>query len=278
MRKPSVKAFTLVELLVVIGIIALLVSILLPALMTARRQANTVQCAANLRQVCTALLTYASEYKGAFPPYITNPFTNTWYDYDRAGKYLRGTDASTKVPDVRGRAVACPDDTDAIRSYSMNVWACSKLDGQYVKLLAGLGAPWKQNASNSSSLILAAEAWSPYTTGSTTTGFVSGPPVGIRGDTPGHRFVGFSPLWSAGRFGYVNCELPFYRHRTRGSNYAIAEPKGRVNIGYADGHVALKSESDLADANTGLSTLDSRWSPMDDDLNRAAAAAAAAIK
>lgn len=65
--RPSArsKAFTLVELLVVIGIIAVLISILLPALNKARRAANTIVCASNLRQIASCMQIYAQTYNGA---------------------------------------------------------------------------------------------------------------------------------------------------------------------------------------------------------------------
>ncbi len=79
------RGFTLVELLVVISIIALLISLLLPALAQAKRDALTTACAANLRSIGQLLNEYSNTYEGAIPygnSYDTNYAMygpNEWY-------------------------------------------------------------------------------------------------------------------------------------------------------------------------------------------------------
>lgn len=89
---PRQSGFTLVELLVVIGIIALLISMLLPALNKVREQAKITMCASNLRQCGVGLMNYTNDSRGMlptnldhyFPLYLEAPY----YGHELTGKLI----------------------------------------------------------------------------------------------------------------------------------------------------------------------------------------------
>jgi len=115
--------FTLVELLVVIGIIALLISVLLPALNKARRSAATVQCSSNMRQVSLAMIQYINANKGHLPPAAIQPipgvYPNGWWWASELVKqgYIKAPSVYSKPGDTvkkfeRKNPFRCPEGVD----------------------------------------------------------------------------------------------------------------------------------------------------------------------
>lgn len=281
--RPS-RGFTLVELLVVIGIIALLISILLPSLSRAREQANLVKCSSNVRQLALALVNYSAENKGKFPPNINVggwpglPNGAFWFDADRIGRYLPNT-TTFGSGSIATPIMICPSIQErTIRSYAMNVWASSGTDqfvynktpirqsvpgSNYVANPPFRGSMWNASTGNSPQLILLAER---HLTVNTADGAVVTSTIGFQGDFPGQRFLGI-PGYDVGGLAAGNTtEIDYSRHRTGREKSAGVQARGRTVIAFADGHAESLTHDELADITNNKSRLRALWSPLDREL------------
>jgi prepilin-type N-terminal cleavage/methylation domain-containing protein/prepilin-type processing-associated H-X9-DG protein len=268
------RAFTLPELLVVVGIIALLIGLLLPSLKGAWDSARLLQCAGNVRQICLGLAAYAADFDGRYPPNLDGPGIY-WHSPDVMEKYLGRPRVTTPIArGVGGGVLVCPNDTVANpwRSYGVNVWSSARSDAIPPGDL--WGEFWSANVRAASSMLLVAEAWPTHA--STVAGVkwaYHGDFLGAGSKYPGERFGlggGLAPPRRLRTFGniYANSELPYYRHRKSSESGSILALKGQVNIGYADGHVEARRLQDLGDFESGRSSFQTLWSPIDRQIER----------
>lgn len=243
------KAFTLVELLVVIGIISLLVALLLSAVMTARRQAYTVICASNAGNLAKAFMAYSYDWNG-FPPVLTDGNYN-WTHSDVMGRYVGYFYVGSVGYYSTG--LVCPEDVGSVRSYSMNFWASSCVDPNHRPFAPTYGEFWGPSAKPISQLLLVLDAYSSSSHGA---GWNHTPPhVGLRGNTPGQRFGalgGVQPFRLPSRI-FATTQIEF-RHGTANSP--------RVNLAFADGHVKSFTQEELVRPD-GTLTGEAYWCPSD---------------
>ncbi len=120
-NRARCRGFTLVELLVVIGIIALLISILLPSLNKARQAAMAVQCSSNMRTIGQFFHNYLDSNRGKFPFVMAN-CPNNYYVGSYADTWPSAIDYKPVMNDNAG---ASPPNTYLnLNIQDTNVWHC----------------------------------------------------------------------------------------------------------------------------------------------------------
>ena len=132
-RRPRHGAFTLVELLVVIGIIAILIGLLLPTLRRARESAKRAQCLANLHQVGVYLQLYQNQYRGQVPVYVMGHSARLGHflyagnvgavplnDFAGLGLLVPANIVPDDPASAQGRAFYCPTAADFVPQNDFN--------------------------------------------------------------------------------------------------------------------------------------------------------------
>jgi prepilin-type processing-associated H-X9-DG protein/prepilin-type N-terminal cleavage/methylation domain-containing protein len=264
------RAFTLVELLVVIGIIGLLISILLPSLNVVRQQAQATRCASNLRQIGVGWAIYAGNHNGvSLPGRMPNLGTANNLYWVGNGTVWRPRWYVTMGAAAGFHAFTSPDDTDGSldnsRPITNEVFLCPaepdrvnnrnspfgynhqflgnsrNRSGTASGVFAPINFPVKLSRINASQTVLAADAM----------GTAAGKPASLR---QGYDPTGTSNVFAIGNHAWsldpprLRPEGDFCDDNNRSPEHRSAvDPRHRdkSNVLFCDGHVALMTPDEL---------------------------------
>lgn len=271
-------AFTLVELLIVIGIIGLLIAILLPAMNKAREQARSIACASNERQLLFAFMMYVSEHKGAtpiFPPVGAGIPPNPNTPYFRSLAYYMNTttpgrggairyDEGAFWPYVASGLRHDPNPTAAVKVSNEILQRIMTCPSDQEALVAGLGKiDWAASQFHNFSYSWSGSFWSGETASGTKPNLYGKDQHGVSRVTmireSGHKIILCEEAhpndgWSfVGWPGGNSDDTPAFRHLFR------------ANWGFADGHVDSYGPEELGYSK--VKNLGDISQPVDTTLN-----------
>ena len=249
------KAFSLIELLVVMSVIALSMAILMPALATARSGARVLVCKSNLRQLLTASTGYAAENDGSYVPAASDMWDNgglhRWHGvrdaleepFDASRGPLAGYLADGLVKE-------CPSKVDFVKEQDWNT-NFEKGCGGYGYNMTYIGSRMWQCGIGS------VQAWKDAYAGTTRV-----TEIAVPGET---LMFADTAMSNDGRslIEYSFAEPPFTVYNGRAITSFYMSPsihfrhRSRANIGWADGHVEPRRMATFGDKNVyGVNSAD----------------------